>query len=502
MTSGASEGGRSRPSGREITGPQVRPATSVGQVWRRRAGWAVRGLGPPTVPIGVPGSGDDDVSQRHARAVLDLALRAGEALLTTGGSAAEVVATVLRLTSAYGVPSTSVDITYTSISVSIERGLDQDSLAVLRVIKVRSPDYSRLEALQLLVDGITDRARAGQEPIPVDDARERLDDLLRAPHPYRRWVVTLGYALMAAGVVILFGAAPGMWVVAALSATIVDRVQRRLHQIGIAAFFRQALSAAIPTAIAAGLFVLTSVGVDVPGLTSPSLLVVSGIIVLLAGLSVMGAAEDAIDGYYVTAGARGLEVLMLTLGIALGISAVLALAGRFGVNMFVSSSVNLGGSPLTGTIGATIVALGFALSTYTGVRATGVSALLAALTWICFEALGPLGLGTAATVTVAAAVAGALGHLAHRTLHVPELAVTTAAIVSLLPGLSVYRGLSQILQGSGQLSGGALELISALGIALGLAAGLSIGAYAARLRFGLDRAAIRARRQAVGGWQE
>lgn len=501
MTSPTSEDGRRPPDGQEITGPQVRPATSIGQIWRKRAGWAVRGLGPPTVPIGVP-AGDDDVSQRHARSVLDLALRAGEALLSTGAATADVVATVLRLTSAYGVGSASVDITYTSISLSIQRGVDQDPLSVMRVIRVRSPDYTRLESLQLLVDRIVQSARADQEPVPVEESRQRLDDLLTAPHPYRRWVVTLGYALMAVGVVILFGAAPGMWVVAGASAAVVDRVQRRLYLIGIAAFFRQALSAAISTAIAAGLYTLSSFGVEVPGLTSPSLVVISGIIVLLAGLSVMGAAQDAIDGYYVTAGARGLEVVMMTLAIALGISGVLALAARFGVYMFVSSSVTLGGSPVTGTVGATIVAVGFALSTYTGVRATAVAAVLAAFTWSTFEALGPLGLGTAVTVTVAAGLAGALGHLAHRVLRVPELAVTTAAIVSLLPGLALYRGLSQILQGSSQLSGGALELIAALGIALGLAAGLSIGEYLARLRFGLDRAAIRARRRAVGGWQE
>lgn len=502
MTSPTFDDGRPRLPGREITGPQVRPATSVGRIWRERAGWAVRGLSPPTVPIAVPGS-HDDVSQHHARSVIDLALRVGEALLTTGGSSADVVATVLRLTSAYGVRSTSVDVTFTSISVSIQRGLDQDPLAVMRVIKVRSPDYSRLEALQTFVDEIVDSARRGQEPKPPEQARAELSDVLTAPHPYRRWVVTFGYALMAVGVVILFGAAPSMWLVAGLSAALVDRVQRWLYLLGIAAFFRQAISAAIPATVAALLFVLDSVGVELPGVESPSLVVISGIIVLLAGLSLMGAAQDAIDGYYVTAGARGLEVVMMTLGIALGISGVLAVAGRFGVVMSASPFVTLGGSPVTGTIGATIVAVGFALSTYTGARATAVAAVLAATAWIVFEILGPLGLGTAVTVTAAATVVGALGHVAHRIARVPELAVTTAAIVSLLPGLAVYRGLFQVLQQSTQQAGlGALELISAVGTGLGLAAGLSMGAYAARLRFGLDRAAIRARRRAVGGWQE
>ncbi len=42
----------------------------------------------------------DGVDQRTARAVIDLAMRVGETLLSTGASASDVVATALRLTDA------------------------------------------------------------------------------------------------------------------------------------------------------------------------------------------------------------------------------------------------------------------------------------------------------------------------------------------------------------------------------------------------------------------
>ena len=74
--------------------------------------------------------------------------------------------------------------------------------------------------------------------------------------------MTAGAALLAGAVVALFGSAPGMWVVAALSAAFVDRVQRALSRAGIAAFFSQAVSAAIPTSVAAGLYWLESQGSD------------------------------------------------------------------------------------------------------------------------------------------------------------------------------------------------------------------------------------------------
>ncbi|MGB5953166.1 MAG: threonine/serine exporter family protein [Ornithinimicrobium sp.] len=523
MSSSSFNIGAGKPRGAEITGPQLKAPASVGKVWRDRANYVVRGLGPPTVPIAVAGD-NDDVSQHHARAVLDLALRIGEAALSTGASAAEVVATVLRVTSAYGVKSTSVDITYTSISVSMQRGVYEDPLSVMRVIKVRSLDFTRLERLQGLVDDLKSssearlqdeqtRSSSRPEMMSVQDARARLSRILTAPHAYRRWVVTLGKALTAVGVVVLFGAAPAMWVVAGLSAAIVDRVQRVLYDIGVPSFFNQAVSAAIPTVIAVGLFWARSspegeagrggLGLELPGISEPSLVVVSGIIVLLAGLSVMGAAQDAIDGYYVTAGARGLEVLMMTIGIAVGVAIVLSLANGAEIAMTVSPYVRDDGSLLEGTIGSIIVAVGFCLTHYTGLRATLVGAALGAVGWLTFAAATAATLEQAAASAVAASSVGALAYALHYRLRVPELAISTAAIVPLLPGLAVYRAVFLLMTPSRQLADVALiQMIAAISVGLGLAAGLSIGGYAARLRFGLDRSAQRARRRSLGAVQD
>jgi uncharacterized membrane protein YjjP (DUF1212 family) len=457
---------------------------------------AVRGVNPPTVEIGVPGS-DDAVSQRHARAVIDLALRVGEAMLSTGASASEVVATVLRLVSAYGIRSAHVDITFTSITVAIHRGLDEDPLAVMRVIRVRTLDYTRLQNLQLLVDQIA-QPRAGQDvPEPVE-ARERLAHILSAPHPYRRWLVSGGSALLAIGVVALFGAGPLMWLIAAVTALIVDQTQRWMSRLGVAAFFNQAVSAAIPTGVAVLIFWLRSRGWELPGVDSPSLVVISGIILLLAGLTVMGAAQDAIDGYYVTAGARGLEMFMLTLGLAVGVATVLGLAWRLGVPMEISPYVSVGAAPLQSTVAAAAIGAGFAGSTYTGFRATLLAAAVAAGSWVTYELVFPLDLGVGGAVVLPAAVVGAVAYAAHRLLRVPELAIVMAGIVPLLPGLSVYRAIFLMMDNTTLLPAAAEALFNALSIGVGLAAGVWIGQYLARRRFGLDAAAQLARSRSRG----
>ena len=328
----------------------------------------------------------------------------------------------------------------------------------------------------------------------VDTARERLLALLTSPHPYRRWVVTVGAAIMSVGVVMLFGSGPVMWLVAAASAALVDRVQRALYIWGVAAFFAQALSAAIPAGLALALYAF---GRE----EGPSVVVISGIVVLLAGLGVLGAAQDAIDGYYVTAGARGLEVVMMTLGIAVGVALVLGVARWFGVSMEASPIVVLGGTPLISTIGAMLIALGFCLTTYCGTRTTLISLGASALAWLVLEAGLVLGLATPAAVAVAASMVGALSYAVFRMVRVPEVAVATASIVSLLPGLAVYRALYLIMQNNpATVANAAIHFVSAVATGLGLAAGLAIGGYLARRKFGLDRAAVRARRRSRGSY--
>lgn len=479
-----------------ITGPQVRAVPRVGRAWRHRAQWAMRGVGPPTIAIAVPG-GDDEVSQRHARAVIDLALRVGEAMLSTGASSSEVVATVLRLVGSYGIRSAHVDITFTSITVSIHRGLDEDPLAVMRVIRVRTRDYTRLQKLQLLVDEIA-QPEPGEDVPDPEVARERLTAVLSSPHPYRRWLVTAGDALLAVGVVALFGAGPIMWLIAAVTTVVVVTVQRALARAGVADFLNQAVSAAIPTVVAVLIFWMRSKGWEIPGVDSPSLVVISGIILLLSGLSVMGAAQDAIDGYYVTAAARGLEVGILTLGLAVGIATVLGAAWRLGVPMEIKPFITVAGTPLQSTLAAAAIGAGFAWATYTGFRAALLATAIAAGSWVTYELMILLGLGPAEAVVVPAIVTGAIAYAAHRLLRVPELAIVMAGIVPLLPGMAVYRAIFLGMDNSVLLPQAASEVILAISTGLGLAGGVWIGQYLARRRFGLDIAAQRARMRARG----
>jgi uncharacterized membrane protein YjjP (DUF1212 family) len=480
-------------------GPRPSRSSRVaGRSLRERAARAVRDSGPPTDSLFL-WQGADGVDQVTARAVIDLAMRVGETLLSTGASASDVVASVLRLVDAYGLRSVHVDVTFTSISVSYHRGPDADPMTVMRGVKVRSTDLTRLERLQALVFDIAD------ERVEVGQARARFNALIRAPHPYRRWVVTASLATVAAAASALLGAT---WLIMAMSfvtTAAVDRVQRWLAHRGIAAFFTQVVGGAIPTVVAVGLLVAISAGV--PGLQgiSPSLVVASGIVVLLAGLSVVGAAQDAIDGYYVTAGARAFEVLVLTLGIVVGIGVILAIAQRAGVSMQFTADPQLSTNTVVEVLAAMVVSGAFAVSAYAGRRAGFYSTLTGGLGWLAYLGAIGVGMGPAGASALAALIAGFGSQLVASRLRVPALALSMAGIVPLLPGLAVYRGLFEIMRstpGAG-LSTGLTTLLGAAGVGMGLAAGVSMGTYLARpLRAGLDRGQRRALRRSVGDARE
>lgn len=437
----------------------------------------MRPSGPPTdeIPIWTT---PDGVDSHTALAVIDLAMRAGVAMVATGAAAADVTATVLTLTRAYGLSSVHVDVTYTSVSVSYHRGPNADPITVLRIVRFRVQDYTRLERLRGLIVDLS------QDPVPVEEARVRFDGVITAPHPYRRWLVAVAGGALAAGAAALVGA--GVFIVALsfITATIVGRVLNWLTGAGVAAFFAQIVAAAIPTAVATLVVVAQSNGVTFFGDVSPSLVVASGIVLLLSGLSVVGAAEDALEGYYVTAGARAFEVVVLSLGIAVGISIVLSLGKRLDYPIAISSQTLLTDNVAVQVVCAVVISVAFAVMSYASGRAVAVAGVAGGLGWAIL-AVGEraLQLGAVTGSAMAALVVGFASRLVAKRLTISALAVTTAAIVPLLPGRMAYEGISQLVtnpDGNG-FAVGVPTLVQAFGLGLGLAAGVSLGTYFAGL---------------------
>ncbi|PPF63010.1 hypothetical protein C5C18_14030 [Rathayibacter tritici] len=431
------------------------------------------------------------LAEQTVRGVLELAVRLGETLLSLGSAAAEVTETIQRVCRAYGIEC-QVDLTFTSILVVHDGGDDSPSVSVLRVVPSRSADYERLARVTALVTAITEGSPEVRVADAVDSAEirdearhqfeaahERLDAILIQPHRYRRSVVTLTLALMAAGVAVLLGGGPLVLLLAAATAAAIDLVNQLLARWGLPAFFQQIAGAALATGVAVLLLVVVPrLPVELAALP-PALVVASGVVVLLAGLSFVGAADDAINGFPITAGGRLLEVGLLTLGIVVGIAVVLDGARSLGVDLvLVDSSVRPWPAAVQ-VLGAGVAAGAWALSSHTPLRSALVAALTGAGGWLVSDSLTGAGFGPLMASALPALAIGLLGEMLAERMRVPAVATTACAIVPLLPGLTLYRGVLDLTSETGPTGG--IELLLQAGmIALGLAGGVTLGRIAYR----------------------
>ncbi|MFW6599625.1 threonine/serine ThrE exporter family protein [Propionibacteriaceae bacterium Y2011] len=465
-----------------------------GQRWRRlsqRAASAISANDPPTATLRLREI-ETVADDRHARAVVDLATRVAALTLTTGGSSAEATAAALQVTHSYGLTSVHVEVSFSSVIVSLHRGADRDALTLLRTVPHRAPDYARLSELQAMLEDLP--------KLDVIRARKRFDQIVEKPRRYRPWVLTVAAAVLGVGVALLLGGGWREALLAGLAAAGVDLVHSGLSRRGAPEFFAQIAGAAVPTSLA---LVVTGLGtLEVPGFAgiSPSMVVAAGVVMLLSGLSVVSGAQDAIDGFLLTAVARSFQVGLLTLGMVLGILGVLWAANLFGLPSYLNSQVTTSLNPLPTTLGALFTALGFAVMSQTRIKALWWCCGLGVLGWLGFLAGQAVGLGHGTSVGVGATVAAIVAHLVSRPARMAPVGLITAGVIALLPGGMVYRGLYGLSQSHSLIEFGpaTLELIGAVTVGIGIAMGVTLGTWLGRFatrgrdgRFRFQRKALR-----------
>ena len=395
---------------------------------------------------------------------LDLALRIGEMLLSSGAGAADVTATMWSVAHACGVRNAEVDVTFTMLSMSHQASADEPALIQTRHVRHRDIDYEDLTLVDHLVRDLLSGA------IDRDEARTRLAQVVSSGHRLPRWAVTVGYGVMGAGVAMLLGGNLTVIGIAFLAAVGIDLLLRAMTRRRLPSFYQQVAGGLLATLFAV---VAAATGLDV----DPSLVVTTSIVMLLAGIGFMGAIQDALTGFPLTAGARMLEAILATAGIIAGVSGGLTVSQMVGVDL---GRLNPGVGSLSeaGMViaGAALCAGAFAFSSYAPLRSLLPIAVIAGVAALVFGLVEAQGFGRAWAAATAAVLIGVVSYSAAGRVRVPPLVVVVPAIVPMLPGLSIYRGLSLLAEGGN----GILPLMAAGAIAIALAAGVILGEYAAQ----------------------
>lgn len=462
-----------RPGGKTTGGLTQR---ARGVLRRRDPGDEAAGFRQPVYGPALP-------EESTVHLVMDLGLRIGEVQMASGAGASDVTATIIGITSAYGLPHCEVDVIYTSVTVSCYRGTEAMPVTSLRVVRNRSIDYTRLADVEALVRQIT----AGD--ISAADAYAELDRITSAPHPFPRWVATVAWAGMAASLSVLLGGegtTPMLPLVAAGATALVDRFGRYLNKRALPFFFQQAAGGCVATFVALLFFSLHL-------LNDPALAISSSIIVLVSGMTVVGSMQDAITGYNVTAAGRIAELALMSAGLIAGVVLALYTATQIEPSVFshVAGGHNvlqdLGGAkigspalhlPVQTLAGASTSAC-FALASYAPPRPLLAAAIGGGLAAMVQSALTSLfSVQSVLASAVATTAVGLIGGIVARRLRIPALVIAVSSVAPLLPGLATYRGLYEMAvlhEPSGLTS---LSLAVATGLALG--SGVVLGEYLAQ----------------------
>ncbi len=319
-----------------------------------------------------------------------------------------------------------------------------------------------------------------------DEAATRLNRITSSGHARPRWSVTLGYGVMGAGVGLVLR---GNWLVvlvAFVGACGIDVIQRYMTRQRWPTFYQQVAGGLFATLLAA---VANALHLDL----SPTRVITASIILLLAGVSFLGAIQDALTGFPLTAGARILEAIIATAGAIAGVSGGLTLARVLGLGLgtLTPGTVTYAGVSVA-AVGAGLAAAAYAFASYAPYRALAPIAVIAgagiALDLFAYQH----DIGIAWAAGVAALLIGVVSFFAANRFRVPALVLVTAAIVPLLPGLSIYRGLAVFGEGGNT---GLASMAAAAAIAIALSSGVILGQYVAQP---LKREARRLERRLAG----
>jgi uncharacterized membrane protein YjjP (DUF1212 family) len=401
---------------------------------------------------------------REIYKTLDLALRVGELLLSSGAGAADVSATMLSVARACGLRTVTADVTFTALTLSHQPGLDEPALMQVRHVTHREIDYDDLTQVDHLVRSLL----AGR--VDRDEARAQLARIVSSGHRMPRWGATVGFGGVGAGVGLLLGGDWRVVLIAAVAAVGVDVLQRAMSRRRLPGFYQQVAGGLLATLIA-----MATAIADVH--VGPSQVVTAGIIMLLAGIGFMGAIQDALTGYPLTAGARILEAIMATAGVIAGVSGGLTVGRLLGVDLGTLHPGAAGWADLPlMTLGAAICAASFAFASFAPPRALLPIALVAGVAQACYYASYTRDLGPAWSSAIAAIFIGVVSYSVAGRVKVPPLVIVVSAIVPLLPGLSIYRGLSLMATGGN----GILSIVAAAATAIALASGVILGEYVAQ----------------------
>ncbi len=461
------------PKTEPLTPAQLRQNAAAKRMLRR----LVQSENPPTAPLSIvdrlAGSpyanptiqvGGVDTS---ARKTLDFALHLAETMFRYGAGALEVETSIIAVTAALGLKNIEVDITNQSVGINYAPK-DQTPIALLRVVRSWTNNYAGLAKVHQLV---TDIVAGG---VGRDEAIRRLDEAITSPKPFPRWMVTVAFGIFAAVFVGVLGGGPVSSAIAFAANIGVSLLARQLGRWRVPDFFITASCSFVVTQLA---LLLWQFGLT----TSPAIVVVGGILLLLPTGRLVSSVQDAINGFPVTAAGRFLSTLLTFGAIVAGIAVAFVVGELTGMERIdVTQTFPPAYDLWVLIIFVAVAVMAIGITEQTSWQLLLPTAAVGVAGYLVLLGGGLLGIGDRFSPALAAVVIGLLARVVALRMGAPQLVVAVPAALILLPGLTIFRSMYVLTVEESEILVGAGNMLSAGAIVLGTAAGIVLGDTLAR----------------------
>ena len=387
-------------------------------------------------------------------------MRAGQTMLESSVSVAEVTDVMLRLTRAFGLDHCEVSITLNTITMC-DLPTDGPPETMVKVVDVGEPRLDRLADIET----VTSQVEQGE--LSLEGAYGRIKEIERSAVPYPWWVTFLATLLSVAAWVVFAGgglvAALAGVLGAVVMVPILGRIERLHLPVLVGTFVAGAVVVTVPNLIMA-----TDIGIAI------NAAIIGGLYPLLPGGALVASITDGLSGAPISGLAKGLQSAVVALVLGLGVASAQAVIDYFDIEGDPTEVV----VPFVGLLAATAIAIG-ALAVARGMPMSALlpTTGLAVSAWLVVYFAPGRGIGANVATAVAAGVIGLGGQLFARLQRTPGTLYTTSAVYVLVPGTAIYFAMSGFAAGDEQLATDALfnALRTATAIAGGIAVGVGLG---------------------------
>lgn len=241
--------------------------------------------------------------------VLELLITAGEIMLKSGAETYRVEETIERIGRAFTKGEVEIFATPTGLIISLE-----DDLAVVRSrvkrIKVRKIDLNKIAQINNL------SRRIAIDGIGLAEAKEYVNQVNWQGDIYHSIIRTLAFGTAASCFSYVFGGKLGEMLIALFGGIIVSLIANFLNK-------RVNL---IFTVFISGIFItFIALLAEYVYKTNLNAIIMGTIMLFVPGVAITNAIRDTLSEDYLSAAARGLEALLVSLSVAAGVALVLGL---------------------------------------------------------------------------------------------------------------------------------------------------------------------------------